>query len=85
MLETTDPKAHKALGRKVRDFDEKTWNANKRRIVEEGTYLKFTASKNANDLKTLLLQTGERELVEASPLDRIWGIGFGEKNAGKSR
>lgn len=33
----------------------------------------------------MLLETGERELVEASPMDRIWGIGFGEKNAGARR
>jgi ribA/ribD-fused uncharacterized protein len=37
------------------------------------------------NLKALLLATGERELVEASPMDRIWGIGFGEKNAGRAR
>lgn len=27
MLGTTDPKRHKALGRQVKNFDEKTWNA----------------------------------------------------------
>lgn len=32
-------------------------------------------------LKELLLATGERELVEASPLDRIWGVGFGPEKA----
>lgn len=57
----------------------------KLRIVTEATYLKFTASENAEELKSMLLATGDRELVEASPMDRIWGIGFGEKNAGKNR
>lgn len=36
----------------------------------------------------LLLGTGERELVEASPFDRVWGIGFREKDvikAGRDR
>ena len=28
---------------------------------------------------------GERELVEASPLDRIWGVGFAEKNAAANK
>ena len=28
-----------------------------------------------------MLGTGERMIVEASPLDRIWGVGFGEKRA----
>jgi ribA/ribD-fused uncharacterized protein len=27
------------------------------------------------------METGDRELVEASPEDRIWGIGFTEKDA----
>jgi ribA/ribD-fused uncharacterized protein len=55
------------------------------RIVEEGNYLKFTISKDAEKLRAMLLETGDRELVEASPFDRIWGIGFGEKNAGAHR
>ena len=55
------------------------------RIVEEGNYLKFTASEDAEDLRAMLLATGERELVEASPRDRIWGVGFAEKNAENNR
>jgi ribA/ribD-fused uncharacterized protein len=33
----------------------------------------------------MLMMTGDRELVEASPRDRIWGIGLAEKNAGYNR
>jgi len=36
-------------------------------------------------LKSMLMRTGDRELVEASPMDRIWGVGFGEKNAESQR
>ncbi|MBE3042418.1 NADAR family protein, partial [Candidatus Bathyarchaeota archaeon] len=36
-------------------------------------------------LRAALLGTGEREIVEASPMDRIWGVGFGAKNAGSRR
>lgn len=36
-------------------------------------------------LRAALLETGEREIVEASPRDRIWGVGFGAKNAGGRR
>jgi ribA/ribD-fused uncharacterized protein len=57
----------------------------KLRIVEEGNYHKFTISEDAENLKAMLLATGERELVEASPLDRIWGVGFAENNAGQNR
>ena len=85
MLRTTDPKQHKALGRRVRNFDAKTWDANKLRIVTEATYHKFTISSDAARLRTLLLATGESELVEASPFDRVWGIGFTERDAEASR
>jgi ribA/ribD-fused uncharacterized protein len=57
----------------------------KLRIVEEGTYHKFTISEDAENLRNMLLATGERELAEASSLDRIWGIGFAEGNAGANR
>jgi hypothetical protein len=57
----------------------------KSRIVEEGNYHKFTISEDAERLRILLMETGERELVEASPMDRIWGVGFNEKNAGYNR
>ncbi|ORY02736.1 hypothetical protein BCR34DRAFT_573963 [Clohesyomyces aquaticus] len=85
MLKTTDPKLHKSLGREVRGFSEGVWNENRLRIVEEGSYLKFTVSKDATRLRKMLLDTGDRELVEASPRDRIWGVGFGAKNAGNNR
>lgn len=55
------------------------------RIVTEGNYLKFTQSEHKDRLRELLLATGERELVEASPLDRVWGVGFREKDAGVNR
>ncbi|KAH8732486.1 hypothetical protein GQ44DRAFT_585201, partial [Phaeosphaeriaceae sp. PMI808] len=76
MLATTDPKRHKALGRQVKNFDPEIWDANKVRIVEEGNYHKFTKSGDAERLRGLLEATGERELVEASKFDRVWGIGF---------
>ncbi|OCK86247.1 DUF1768-domain-containing protein, partial [Lepidopterella palustris CBS 459.81] len=86
MLETTDPKTHKQLGRLVEGFDPEVWDQNKNRIVEEGNWHKFTKSKEqAEELQKKLLATGDRELVEASPFDKIWGIGFTEKGAEKNR
>ncbi|PIL26369.1 hypothetical protein GSI_12125 [Ganoderma sinense ZZ0214-1] len=70
------PKEVKALGRKVKNFDDETWVRERTRIVLEGSLHKFR--QNAN-LRRELLATGEKELVEASPLDGIWGIGMGEK------
>lgn len=47
--------------------------------MREGNLLKFSAAAGdeGRRLRGLLLGTGGRELVEASPFDRVWGIGFG--------
>ncbi|CAN9093874.1 unnamed protein product [Alternaria alternata] len=84
MLETTNPKKHKDLGRQVRGFDAKVWDERKLEIVTQGTYHKFTISDDAENLRRMLLATGERELVEASPFDRIWGVGFAERRTEES-
>jgi len=47
-------------------------------IVLEGTLLKFRQNPH---LRRLLDATGDKMIVEASPLDKIWGIGLGEKEA----
>lgn len=77
IIAATHPKQHKALGRKVKSFDDKVWKANREQIVLAGNRLKFT--QNA-DLKAALLATRGTTLVEASPYDRIWGIGLGAKD-----
>ena len=77
-----DMAAVKALGREVKDFDEATWVRAREEIVLEGNLHKFEQNE---DLKAKLLATGTKRIVEASPRDRIWGIGFGAKNALKNR
>lgn len=81
------PRTIKDMGRKVVGFDETTWMAERERIVEEGTWLKVTrpAGDGQVNLGELLLATGDRELVEASPFDRVWGVGFRAKDAGRNR
>ncbi|OBT81312.1 hypothetical protein VE02_10085 [Pseudogymnoascus sp. 03VT05] len=65
------------LARGVDNFDEKIWEEDRYGIVEEATYHKFAHSLvRERDLKAALLATGEDELVLASPLDGIWGIGY---------
>jgi len=78
ILAATTPINVKALGRQVKNFDEQTWKENRYRIVKEGNLLKFTQH---SDLKEKLLATKGKMLVEAAPRDRIWGIGYGAKNA----
>jgi hypothetical protein len=77
VLRTPHPKQQKALGRKVKNFDDAVWKRERLNIVMAGSRLKYT--QNA-ELKELLLATAGTELVEASPYDRIWGIGLSAKD-----
>ena len=79
-----DPSNQKALGRQVKGFDDKKWNAKREKIVEEGNWWKFTQSKEG-DLRKMLLETGDRLLVEASPSDKIWGVGYAASKAEANR
>lgn len=76
------PRTVRDLGRNIPNFTQEVWEQNRFAIVAEGSYLKF--SQNL-DLKQKLLATGNRELVEASPRDSIWGVGFAAKNASVNR
>lgn len=77
ILKTSDPAICKKLGRKVRNFNQEKWNKNRENIARKGNFYKF--SQNAK-LREFLLSTGDKILVEASPRDRIWGIGMGKSN-----
>lgn len=54
------------------------WDNNSDTVLERGNFLKFSQDEK---LKKVLLKTGEREIVETSPNDRIWGIGFNTEKA----
>ncbi|WP_073950323.1 NADAR family protein [Streptomyces kebangsaanensis] len=73
VLAARHPAEAKKAGRLVRGFDELTWERERFRIVAEGSVHKFTAHP---ELRDFLLATGDRVLVEASPVDRVWGIGL---------
>lgn len=77
ILETTNPKDQKELGRKVRGFDTQLWDSVCFQIVYRGNYHKFTQNE---ELKSVLLKTGNKILVEASPQDKIWGVGLHESD-----
>lgn len=77
IMKSTDPKEMKALGKKVRNFEQDLWDKAKYSIVLNGNYFKFTQN---HDMRKFLLPTGDKVLVEASPLDTIWGIGLSEDN-----
>jgi ribA/ribD-fused uncharacterized protein len=73
-----DPAKVKALGRKVKNFDETIWDQHKFNIVVLGNWLKFTQHE---DLADLLLGTNNKILVEAADYDPVWGIKFSAANA----
>ncbi|WP_152400881.1 NADAR family protein [Paenibacillus cellulositrophicus] len=73
ILAAKHPKQAKDLGRKVRGFDPAVWDREGYSIVVRGNEAKFSQN---DDLKQFLLGTGQRVLVEASPVDSIWGVGL---------
>jgi ribA/ribD-fused uncharacterized protein len=77
VLQAPNPGAAKALGRQVRGFDDAAWLENRFSIVIRANEAKF--SQNAQ-LGLFLKQTGSRVLVEASPVDRIWGVGLAQND-----
>ncbi|MER6998003.1 NADAR family protein [Streptomyces sp. NPDC000410] len=72
-VEAANPALAKKAGRLVRGFSDEIWERERFGIVVEGSVHKFA---HHADLRDFLLSTGDRVLVEASPLDRVWGIGL---------
>ncbi|WSY31677.1 NADAR family protein [Streptomyces sp. NBC_00887] len=74
----SSPAAAKKVGRLVRGFDDGVWVRERFALVVEGSVHKFGQDPA---LRAFLLGTGNRVLVEASPMDRIWGIGLAKDDA----
>ncbi|WP_245428348.1 NADAR family protein [Kumtagia ephedrae] len=79
IIAADSPKEAKQFGRLVRGFDERRWDEEKLGIVVEGSVHKFGQNE---PLKDFLLSTGDVVLVEASPVDRVWGIGLAVDDEG---
>jgi len=75
ILEAPDAKSAKAEGRKVKNFDEQRWYDMSYEVMVDALRLKF--SQNPDFLQQLF-NTGNKTLVEASPTDKIWGVGLHE-------
>ena len=88
IMKSTNPKEQKALGRKVKNFNIETWSAEPFgpklsmawSIVRKGSLNKFSQNP---DLLKVLANTVGTTLVEASPYDKIWGIGLSELNSSR--
>lgn len=73
MLNARSPADVKALGRQVRGYDNEVWAQFRQQAMHWNLLKKFGQNPR---LKGLLLETGSRHLVEASPNDKIWGVGL---------
>jgi ribA/ribD-fused uncharacterized protein len=88
ILDTDNPADVKKLGRKIKNFDEDDWSKVRYKVMKKGLKYKF---KQNPKLMKKLLSTGDKLLVEASPYDKVWGVGLtaaqvkrGEKFNGKN-
>ncbi len=81
ILKARTPSEAKSIGRCVSGFSERKWDEVKENIVYDANFCKFEQNSSLQDH---LLMTGQKILVEASPQDRIWGIGLSatDKRAG---
>ncbi len=74
ILDAESPGEAKRLGREVQDFSSDVWDRECVAIVRTGSIAKFASTL---EMRSYLVGTGSRVLVEASPSDRIWGVGIG--------
>jgi len=73
IIASQEPREAKKLGREISNFNDATWLKHRFDIVVQGNIHKF--SQNIS-LRDFLLGTSGKVLVEASPVDKIWGIGL---------
>lgn len=78
ILEEKSPKAQKKLGREVGGYDETMWKAMRMQVVYMVLQAKFCQSAY---YKQELLKTKATMMVEASPYDKVYGIGLNEEDA----
>ena len=72
-----NPTIAKRLGRQVTPFNEELWQKNVCRIAKDVIICKFTSSIG---LEKKLLETDNYLLAEATPRDKIWGIGISKND-----
>ncbi len=78
VLSASNPGEAKSIGREVLGFDQAKWEQHRFEIVVNGNLAKFIQNPQ---LTEFFLNTQQRVLVEASPVDRIWGVGMAQDNS----
>lgn len=73
IMATDNPYEQKRCGRQVHHFDAQVWHTVCRDVMFRANMAKYSQNPN---LHRLLLNTKDTTLVEASPKDKLWGIGL---------
>ncbi len=77
IMETNDVATIKSFGRAVSNYDDNIWSRTREKVVFDALMAKFSQNDN---LKKLLLDTGDSILAECAVKDVIWGIGLSMKD-----
>lgn len=77
IAETPNPKDNKNLGRRIQNYNEDAWRCVRLGFMVYANFLKFSQNQ---EFKIGLLNTGEKILVEASKVDKIWGVGLSQND-----
>ena len=77
ILATKSPREQKALGRTVKNFDQAAWEG---MALERFTPILVAKFTTVPGYEKILLDTGTKTIVEASPFDAVWGIKMGVNN-----
>jgi len=77
IMGSTSPSEQQKIGRIVNNYNQVIWDNKKEDIVYNGNILKFTQNENLFDI---LVSTQNSILVEASPYDKVWGVGLAADN-----
>jgi ribA/ribD-fused uncharacterized protein len=77
IIKVNSPAEAKKIGREVKNYEENLWLENRFEIVKKGNFHKFRQNLA---LREFLVNTKDRIIVEASPVDAIWGVGLAPDN-----
>jgi ribA/ribD-fused uncharacterized protein len=75
IMESQTPSSQKAWGRKVKNYNDEVWSKVRLDIVIKINYWKFNQNVVLHEL---IILTKDTEIVEASPVDLIYGVGLTE-------
>lgn len=77
ILRASTPRQAKVLGKSAEGYVDRVWKLHREEIMERALTLKFTQNEQ---LKERLCATKGKVLVEASPYDKVWGVGLSADN-----